>query len=431
MGMLPGSGTNTAKARDSNAIKGCEVEQRSNDSAEAEVHDLDAKLPPTPPADLAGVRLRPAALVRWGFFAGVGLLLAYAAAQALLSVRNLLVLVLVAMFLAVSLDPAVRWLTARGLQRGLAVALILVVLLAILAAFLVSVIPHLVGQFTTLVHTLPSYLAKLADRSRRYQDLNTRYHLSQRLEGVVSQLPERLASGALGLTTRILGGLIAVLTVLVFTIYFLLDLPRLRRGVVRLFTVDRRARYGAMVDIVVDKVGAYMIGRLAIGLMGGVVAGIALAVLGVPYALPLAILIGLLDVIPLLGHPVGSVIAVLVALFTVPLWPTTVLLILVLLAYQQVENYLIGPRILGHSVEISSAAVLLATLIGGAILGVVGALMAIPIAAAVKVLLVQQIDQHEAAAAAANRRPRWRRHRTDTTEQRPPIANRPGPAAKR
>jgi predicted PurR-regulated permease PerM len=186
-----------------------------------------------------------------------------------------------------------------------------------------------------------------------------------------------------------------------------------------------------MVDIVVDKVGAYMIGRLAIGLLGGVVAGIALAVLGVPYALPLAILIGLLDVIPLLGHPVGSVIAVLVALFTVPLWPTTVLLILVLLAYQQVENYLIGPRILGHSVEISSAAVLLATLIGGAILGVVGALMAIPIAAAVKVLLVQQIDQHEAAAAAANRRPRWRRHRTDTTQERPATGDGPAPPAKR
>ena len=405
------------------------MEQRSNESAEAEVHDLDAKLPSTAPPDLAGVRLRPAALVRWGFFAGVGLLLAYAAAQALLSARNLLVLVVVAMFLAVSLDPAVRWLTARGLPRGLAVALILAVLLAILAAFLVSVIPHLVGQFTTLVQTLPSYLAKLADRSRRYQDLNLRYHLSQRLEGLVAQLPERLASGALGLTSRILGGLIAALTVLVFTVYFLLDLPRLRRGVVRLFTVDRRARYGAMVDIVVDKVGAYMIGRLAIGLLGGVVAGIALAVLRVPYALPLAILIGLLDVIPLLGHPVGSVIAILVALVTVPLWPTTAVLAVVLLAYQQVENYLIGPRILGHTVEISSAAVLLATLVGGAILGVVGALMAIPIAAAVKVLLVQQIDQHEAAAAAASRRRRWR-HRTDTAQQPPPTSNRPAPPAK-
>src|SRR4029450_11468734 len=90
-----------------------------------------------------------------------------------------------------------------------------------------------------------------------YQDLNTRYHLSQRLEGVVGQLPGRLASGALGLTSRILGGVIAVPPVLVFPFYFLLALPRLRRGVVRLFTVDRRPRYGAMVDIVVDKVGAY------------------------------------------------------------------------------------------------------------------------------------------------------------------------------
>ena len=95
------------------------MDQPSDESAEAEVRDLDAKLPPTaPPADLGGGRIRPAALVRWGFFAGVGLLLAYGAAQALLSVRNLLVLVLVAMFLAVSLDPAVRWLTARGCPAG-------------------------------------------------------------------------------------------------------------------------------------------------------------------------------------------------------------------------------------------------------------------------------------------------------------------------
>ena len=405
------------------------MEQRSTESAEAEVRDLDAKMPPSPPpSDLAGDHLRPATLIRWGFFAGVGLLLAYAAVQALLSARNLLALVLVAMFLAVSLDPAVRWLVARGLPRGLAVACILVVLVAILVLFLVSVIPRLVSQFTTLVDTLPSYLARLADRSRRYQDLNARYHLSSRLEVVVGQLPERLASGALGLTSRILGGLFAMLTVLVFTIYFLLDLPRLRRGVVRLFTVDRRARYGAMVDIMVDKVGSYMIGRLAIGLLGGAVAGIALAALRVPYALPLAILIGLLDVIPLLGHPVGTVVAVLVALFTVPLWPTTVLLVVVLLAYQQVENYLIGPRILGHSVEISPAAVLLATLLGAAILGVVGALMAIPIAAAVKVLLVQQIDQHEAAAAAKRRR--RLRNRTDAAQQPPPTASRPAPPAK-
>jgi predicted PurR-regulated permease PerM len=370
-------------------------------------------------------RIRPAALVRWGFFLTVGVLLAWVVAQALVLAHDLLILVLVAMFLAVSLDPAVRWLTKRGMKRGPAVALIVVVLVGILAAFLISVIPPLVNQFTTLVHNMPAYLGRLEERSRRYQDLNLRYHLSDRLEGIVGQLPERLASGLVGFTSRVVSVIAAALTVLVFTIYFLLDLPRLRRGVVRLFPVDRRPRYGAMVDVVVDKVGTYMIGRLTIGLIGGVVAGIALAVLGIPYALPLAILIGLLDVIPLLGHPAGSIVAVAVALFTVPLWPTTVVLVAVLLGYQQVENYLIGPRVLGQSVEISSAAVLLATLIGAAILGVVGALMAIPIAAAVKVLLVQQIDEHEAAvsgvsAATADTAPRhwWRGARSSHAEGR-------------
>jgi predicted PurR-regulated permease PerM len=404
------------------------VTQPPDESAEAEVRSLNATVAPTlAPRDLVAGRLRPGALFRWGFFAGIGLLTAYAAAQAVVTVRSLLVLLLVAMFLAVSLDPAVRWLVARGLRRGLAVALIMAVLLAVLGAFLVSVIPPLAAQFTTLVHTLPAYVAKLQARSGRFAELNARWHLSQRLEGVVGQLPGRLTSGVIGLTGQLASALIAVLTVLVFTIYFLLDLPRLRKGVVRLFPVDRRARYGAMVDIVVDKVGTYMIGRLAIGLAGGVVAGIGLTLFHVPYALPLAIFIGLLDIIPLLGHPIGSLVAVLVALFTVALWPTTVLLIVYFLVYQQIENYLIGPRILGHSVDISSAAVLLAALLGAALLGVVGALMAIPIAAAIKVLLVQQIDQHEAAVAASARRPpRWRRHHdepapTDPAPTSPPA----------
>jgi predicted PurR-regulated permease PerM len=407
------------------------MEQEPGKSAEAEVRDLDTKLSPTAHLpDRVDGRIRPAALVRWGFFITVGVLLAYAAAQAVMLAHDLLILVLVAMFLAVSLDPAVRWLTDRGMSRGPAVTLIVVVLLGILAAFLSSVIPPLVSQFSTLVHDVPGYLGRLEERSRRYQNLNIRYHLSQRLEGLVGQLPERLASGVVGLTGRVVGVIVAVLTVLVFTIYFLLDLPRLRHGVVRLFTVDRRVRYAAMVDIVVDKVGTYMIGRLTIGLIGGVVAGITLTALGIPYALPLAIIIGLLDVIPLLGHPAGSVIAVLVALATVPFWPTTVMLIAILLAYQQVENYLIAPRILSQSVEISSAAVLLAALVGAAILGLVGALMAIPIAAAVKVLLVQQIDQHEAAATSRNR---WRLHRAGSannshdmrTQSQPPVPPKP------
>src|SRR3954468_4080835 len=116
------------------------MEQESGKSAEAEIRDLNTKAPPTSQLpDRVDGRIRPAALVRWGFFITVGVLLAYAAAQAVMLAHDLLVLVLVAMFLAVSLDPAVRWLTARGMSRGPAVTLIMVVLLGILAAFLISV----------------------------------------------------------------------------------------------------------------------------------------------------------------------------------------------------------------------------------------------------------------------------------------------------
>jgi hypothetical protein len=157
---------------------------------------------------------------------------------------------------------------------------------------------------------------------------------------VLGQLPARVTGGVLGVTSQVFGAVVSFLTVVVFTVYFLLDLPRLRHGVVRLFPVDRRERYGRVVDIMVNKVGDYMIGRLAIGFIAGVVAFAGLSALGVPYPLPLAIFIALLDLIPLIGHPIGSVAALIVALITKDLWPTTVLLAIIFLVYQQIEKLL-------------------------------------------------------------------------------------------
>src|SRR4029450_2624024 len=186
--------------------------------------------------------------------------------------------------------------------------------------------PPLATQVGPPVHNLPDYLAGLQQRSARFRELDQRYDLSSRLEGVVGQLPGQLTGGGLGLTSQGFGALIYFLTVVVFTVYFMLDLPRLRRGVVRVFTVDRRDRYGAVVDVMVTKVGDYMIGRLLIALVGGGVAFTAPGLFGVPSPLPLAILIGLLDLIPLIGHPIGAVVAVVVSLATKGLWPVTVLL---------------------------------------------------------------------------------------------------------
>jgi predicted PurR-regulated permease PerM len=399
------------------------VEPEPERSAESEVHDLELHFPPAPTEpDTIGGRARPGALFRWGFFRALGALAAVAAAAAVWSVRELLLRVLVALFLAVSLDPAVRWLEHHGVRRGLAVGLIFALFLAILGAFLLSIIPPLANQVGELVHNLPDYLATLQRRSAPFRELDQRYDLSSRLEGVVAQLPGRLTGGVLGLTSQVFGALIYFLTVVVFTVYFLLDLPRLRRGVVRVFTVDRRERYGAVVEIMVTKVGDYMIGRLLIASVGGLVAFVGLELFHIPYPLPLAILIGLLDLIPLIGHPIGAAVAVVVAVATKGLWPTTVLLAAFFVVYQQVENYLIAPRILRHSVDISAVAVLLAALVGATVLGIVGALVAIPVAAAVKVVLAQQIAEHEATASPPRPHHQRFRFRPRPDGQDPPAS---------
>jgi predicted PurR-regulated permease PerM len=354
-------------------------------------------VPSTPPEQ---DRPRPAVLVRTGALVSLGAAATLISLYAVYSVRAILVRVLVALFIAVSLDPAVRWLARRGLRRGVAVTLIFLLAFGLVAGFLLSVIPPLVTQFRNLVDDLPSYLSRLQDRSAQFRELNDRFNVSQQLEGLVGTLPSRVGSGVLGVTSRVFGAVFNSLTILVFTIYFMADMPRIRSGVVRLFPVERRARARQVVDLVVDKVGGYMIGNIIISIIAGVASYIAFTILGVPFRVPLAFLIAVCDLIPMIGATLGAVIGVTVALFTTELWPTVVLVAAFFVAYQQLENYLIAPRVLKTTVELGAAAVLLAGLIGGTVLGLVGALMAIPVAAAVNVLLNESLTAHEVAAGA-------------------------------
>jgi predicted PurR-regulated permease PerM len=374
-------------------------------------------------------RLRSAVLVRWGAWFSLGAAGTVIALYALYSVRAILVRVLVALFVAVSLDPAVRWLARRGMRRGFAVTLIFLLAFGLAAGFLYSVLPPLVSQFQTLAADLPEYLARLQDRSARFRELDDRFNLSSQLQGLVGTLPSRLGTGLLGFTGRLFGALLNGLTVLVFTIYFMADLPRIRTGLVRLFPVDRRPRARQIVDLVVDKVGGYMIGNIIISIIAGVVSYLAFVVLGVPFPAPLALLVAICDLIPMIGATLGAVIGVTVALFATQLWPTTVLVAAFFVAYQQLENYLIAPRVLKTTVELGAAAVLLAGLIGATVLGLVGALMAIPVAAALNVILHERLTAHEAAAgpipgaAAAVTSPTSRappRHPASSAEPRAP-----------
>jgi predicted PurR-regulated permease PerM len=268
-----------------------------------------------------------------------------------------------------------------------------------------SVIPAMVSQFRGLISDLPGYLTQLQDRSARFRELSDRYNLTRQIQSIISSLPSRLSSGLFGLTGRIFGALFSTLTVLVLSIYFMADLPRLRNGLVRLFPRARRERMGRIADVVIDKVGAYMIGNILVSLVAGLASFLCFTVLGVPFAVPLAFVIALTDLIPMIGATLGAVIAIVLALFATQLWPTTVLVAIFFVVYQQLENYLIAPRILRSTVNLSAAAVLVAGLIGATALGLVGALMAIPVAAAMKVLLTEQLQARDAAEVEAETSP--------------------------
>jgi predicted PurR-regulated permease PerM len=352
-------------------------------------------VPSTPPD-----RLRPAHLFRWGAVFSLGAATTVIGLYALYTVRAILIRVLIALFIAVSLDPAVRLLARRGLRRGLAVTLIFLLAFALAAGFLLSVIPPLVDQFRNLVDDLPGYLTRLQARSAQFRQLNDRFNVSDQLQGLVGTLPSRVGTGVLGVTSRVFGAVFNSLTVLVFTIYFMADMPRIRSGVVRLFPVQRRPRARQVVDLVVDKVGGYMIGNIIISIIAGVASLIAFSLLGVPFPVPLAFVVALCDLIPMIGATLGAIIGVTVALFSTNLLHT-ILVAAFFVGYQQLENYVIAPRVLKTTVELGAAAVLIAGLIGATVLGLVGALMAIPVAAAFNVLLNERLLAHEAAAGAS------------------------------
>jgi len=351
----------------------------------------------------------PSTLVfRWAATGTLGVLVMLLAAYGIFVVRGILLLVVIALFLAVSLEPVVRWLMRRGMPRATAVALVLVAFIALVAAFLWSVVPPVVGQGGKLVHDLPGYLRELSDDSTVVRAVTDRYHLTDRLSAFVAGLPAKLAGGAVGFFHRFMGTVGSTLTVLVLTMYLMADLPRVRDRFVRLFPDRRRSRAAEIVDVMVDKVGGYMIGNITISVFAGTTSFICLEWVGVPFALPLAVTVAITDLIPLIGATLGAALCVTVSLFTVGLWPKTVVVAVFFILYQQVENYLLVPRVFRNTVNLPAVVVLLVALLGGSLFGLAGTLMAIPIAATVKVAMSPPTGtgHHEVQAIAKPVAPR-------------------------
>jgi predicted PurR-regulated permease PerM len=306
-------------------------------------------------------------------------LLVVALARILLAVGDVLVLVLVSFILAFGFQPAVGWLTRRGLSRGVAVTVGLLLGGVVVGAFLALVLPDVIRQLAELVEAAPEYLQRAMRESTLLAELNERFDLASAFEDASRELP----GTALGFVGSLTALVFNSLTVLILTIYFTVNLPNMRDAVATLLGRRERADFQLIFQESVDRVGGYVLGNLAVSAVAGVVSFVALAVIGVPFAAALAFFVALTDLVPTVGAIIGATVASLVAAFVgIPQLIATAVFFVV---YQQVENYVIQPAVMRRAVDMAAPVVILAVLIGGTLLGVIGALLAIPTAAIIKV----------------------------------------------
>jgi predicted PurR-regulated permease PerM len=266
---------------------------------------------------------------------------------------------------------------------------VIVVVIGVVAGFIAAAIPPLVAQSTQLIRLLPQYLVQLQDRSSLLGRLNAQFHAQQRIEALLSGNGQNIFGGLLGAGQVVLSAAAAAGTVLVLTIYFLADLPRIRQLIYRLMPNSRRPRAILIGDEMFAKVGAFVLGNLATSFLAGASTFLWLLIFGVPYPLLLALMVALLDLIPIVGSTVGGIIVSLVALsVSLPIALATAAFYVV---FRLLEDYLIVPKIIGKAVEVPATVTVVAVLFGGAVLGIIGALIAIPVAAAARILLMETI----------------------------------------
>lgn len=312
-------------------------------------------------------------------------LVAAAAVKIVDAVSHVLTWIAVSVFLAVALEPVVR-VTERWMSRTWAVLTVFAGLLGLVALFLAVLIIPIATQIDDLRDAAPGYLQRL-ERNQTIRDLNSRYKLVQKAQDAAKQAPAQVF-GAAG---RFVNGVVATLTVLFLTLFLMFELPTMSRGLLSLLSEEQAARVRLVSADVNRSIGGYVLGNLAISVIAGATVGISLWILGVPYAAALAVFMGVCDLVPLVGATVGALAAIGVA-FAAQGVTAGIVMIVVNVVYQQFENHILQPIVYRKTVQLSAFLVLVAVLIGGELMGVLGALVAIPIAGSIQ-LVVREVRQ--------------------------------------
>ncbi len=320
-----------------------------------------------------------------GMSGAFGVAVTFGLVELFLRSKGVLIVVGLALFIAVGLDPVVSWLTRRGWPRWAAVVVVLLALAAVIGLFLFAAIPPLASQTTALADKVPTYIKDLQNHNSELGKLNDKYHIQSKLTTLISSKGSSLAGGVLGAGELVLGTFSELLGVVVLTIYFLAGLPSIKLFFYRLIPHSRRPRVILITDQITIKVGGYVLGNVLTSAIAGLGTFFWMLAFGIPYPALLGLLVAILDLIPVVGSTIGGFIVTLVAL-TVSL-PVAIYTLAFYIGYRLAEDYLIVPRVMGRTVELPAVVSLVAVLLGGVLLGIVGALVAIPVAAALRVIL--------------------------------------------
>ena len=303
-------------------------------------------------------------------------------------VRKVVGAVFIAIFLAVALGPAVDFFHRGKVPRGIAILLVYLSITVAMFGVGLLVVPPIVEEVDQFARDVPGYVDDLR-QSETIREYDDRYGITARLREQAETLPQRLgdAAGALrSVTVGVFSAIVQLVTILVMTFFLLLDGRRIANFLVRELGPVRGERARAVADDVYKATGGYVAGNFTISIIAGVSTYVVLKIAGVPFAVPLAVLMAFLDLIPLVGATIAGVIIAVVA--AVSDFPTALIIWGVFfLVYQQVENNVLQPIVYRRTVALHPLAVIVAILIGASLLGVLGALLAIPVAAALQILV--------------------------------------------
>lgn len=329
----------------------------------------------------------------FGFLVTLGGLAAIVLGLALTSLSTVLIYIALALFAALGLDPAVRFLERRGLSRAISVVVVILALIVVVGLILWMIVPIVIEQIASFVRSVPGMIQDFT-RSDIYATLEAQF--GDQFEDLVADVqkfltdPGNIAAiggGALQIGASIATAISGAIVVLVLTLYFVATLPMIKTGLLRLAPARDRARVGDITDQITDSVGGYVMGMVVLAFFNAILAFLLYLFLGLPFPPLMATVAFCITLIPLVGSVMFWIIGTGLALFTNPVG--ALIFAIVYLIYMQVEAYVITPRVMNRAISIPGSLVVIGALAGGTLLGLLGALVAVPVAASILIIIKQ------------------------------------------